>query len=79
MTESDNLAAALDAAAARWPGVSRGQLVVRLALEGDRLSRDRQAQERDRRRRLLTRAGREFAGTHARAELERMRDHDWPE
>jgi uncharacterized protein YfiM (DUF2279 family) len=32
VTETDELAAALDAAAARWPGLSRAQLLVRLAL-----------------------------------------------
>ena len=35
VTETDELAAALDAAAIRWPGVTRSQLLVRLALEGD--------------------------------------------
>lgn len=36
VTETDDLAEALDRAAKRWPGVSRPQLLVRLALEGDR-------------------------------------------
>lgn len=36
VTESDELAAALDAAARRHPGVSRPQLLVRLALEEHR-------------------------------------------
>lgn len=50
VTETDDLAAALDAAAQRWPGVSRPQLLVRLALEGHRTAQ--QAQEERRRRRL---------------------------
>ena len=32
ITETDDLAAALDAAAGRWPDLSRPQLLVRLAL-----------------------------------------------
>ncbi len=50
VTESDDLAVALDAAAKRWPGVSRGQLVLRLALEGHRASQ--RAQDERQRRRL---------------------------
>ena len=34
MTETDDLSAALDAAAHRWPDLSRSQLLVRLALDG---------------------------------------------
>lgn len=50
VTETDALAVALDAAAGRWPGLSRPQLLVRLALEGDRAAQD--ANEERRRRRL---------------------------
>lgn len=50
VTETNDLAAALDAAARRWPGLTRPQLLVRLALEGDRAAR--QADEERRRRRL---------------------------
>ena len=35
VTETDELAAALNVAAHRWPGLSRSQLLVRLALEGN--------------------------------------------
>jgi hypothetical protein len=38
VTETDDLARALDAAARRWPGLSRSQLLVRLAMEGDRVA-----------------------------------------
>jgi hypothetical protein len=34
VTETEALAAALDEAAERWPGLSRPQLLVRLALHG---------------------------------------------
>jgi hypothetical protein len=50
VTETDELAHALDAAAQRWPGVSRPQLLVRLALEAD--IADRRAREDRRQRRL---------------------------
>ena len=50
MTETDDLAQALDAAASRWPGLSRPQLLVRLALEGHQA--DQQARDERRRRRL---------------------------
>lgn len=36
VTETDELTSALDAAARRWPDLSRPQLLVRLALEGHR-------------------------------------------
>ena len=49
MTETDDLADALDEAARRWPDLSRAQLLVRLALEGHHAAQ--QAHD-DRRRRL---------------------------
>lgn len=58
VTESDDLAAALDAAARRWPGLTRPQLLVRLALEGDHAAQ--QAHEERRRRRLA--AVRHYSG-----------------
>jgi len=36
VTPNDELMNALERAAARWPGVSRSELVLRLALAGDR-------------------------------------------
>lgn len=50
VTETDDLADALNAAASRWPGLSRGQLLVQLALEGHRAA---QQNHDDRRRRRL--------------------------
>jgi len=50
VTETDDLAAALDAAAIKWPGLSRAQLLVRLALSA--ADAEAQAQEVLRRRRL---------------------------
>lgn len=61
VTETDDLARALDAAAARWPGLSRAQLLVRLALEGHRAAE----QAHDERRRHRLAALREHSGVLA--------------
>jgi hypothetical protein len=50
VTETDELAAALDDAARRWPALRRTQLIVRLALEGQRAAL--RADDERRRRRL---------------------------
>ena len=50
VTETDELAAALDEAARRWPTRSRGQLLARLAIEGHRAAQ--QAHDERRQRRL---------------------------
>jgi hypothetical protein len=77
VTETDELAAALDAAAVRYPGLSRAQLLTSLALEGQRLA---QRVQQDRRRQRLD-ALREHSGalTGAYGEdyLERLRQ-EWP-
>ena len=49
VTETDDLAVALDAAARRWPNVSRPKLLVRLALEGDHTAQRAHEQQRQRR------------------------------
>ncbi|MBA2575880.1 MAG: hypothetical protein H0V05_04435 [Euzebyaceae bacterium] len=77
VTETDDLANALDAAASRWPGVSRPQLLVRLALEGHRAAQ--QAHDERRRRRLA--AVREHSGiltgAYGPGYLEQLRE-EWP-
>jgi hypothetical protein len=77
ITETDDLAAALDLAARRWPGVSRPQLLVKLALAAaEPLERIHQ---QARRTAALDRinAG-EFSGMYPPDYLERLRE-DWPE
>jgi hypothetical protein len=78
VTETDDLAEALDAAARRWPGLSRPQLLVRLALEGHRAAE--QAREERRRRRLD--AVRKYSGcvkgVYGPDYLKNLRE-DWPE
>lgn len=77
VTETDDLAAALDAAAVRWPELTRSQLLVRLALEGHRAAE--QAREQRQRRRLA--AIREHSGVLTGAYgpdyLRRLRE-EWP-
>lgn len=58
VTETDDLAQALDEAASRWPDLSRAQVLVQLALEGHRAA---QKVHEDRRRRRLA-AVREHSG-----------------
>lgn len=58
VTETDQLAAALHDAACQWPGLIRAQLVVRLALEGQRTC----GRDRDGRRRLKLAAVRKHSG-----------------
>jgi len=50
VTEADDLARALDAAESRWPGLSRAQILVKLALEGHLAAQ--QAHDDHRRRKL---------------------------
>lgn len=77
VTETDDLAAALDAAAVRWPELSRPQLLVRLALEGDRAAQ--QAHDERRRRRLA--AVRQHSGiltgAYGADYLHKLRE-EWP-
>ena len=77
VTETDDLAHALDEAARRWPGLSRAQLVVRLAMEGHRAAE----QARDERRRRRLEAIRAYsgclAGIYGPDYLKRLRE-DWP-
>lgn len=76
ITETDDLAAALDAAAAAWPDVSRPQLLVKLAIA----AAEPLAAEARRARRLAAidriEAG-EFDGLYAPDYMEKLRE-DWP-
>lgn len=77
VTETDELARALDAAAERWPGLSRPQLLVRLALEAN--VADRRARENRRQRRLaaVRRHSGVLTGTYGPDYLAGLRD-EWP-
>jgi hypothetical protein len=77
VTETDDLAAALDAAAARWPDLPRAQLLVRLALEGHRAAqRAHEARHRRRLAALRTHSG-ALTGVYGPDYLQRLRE-EWP-
>ncbi len=77
MTETDELAAALDAAAARNPGVSRGQLLTRLALEGHGVAQQAQAERRRHRLDALRAHSGSLTGAYDPEHRERLRE-EWP-
>jgi hypothetical protein len=78
VTETDEVAQALDLAARRWPGESRGRLLVRLLEVGAaRLAADDRA-ERGRRAQLLDEFSATYADAYPAGYLEELRE-DWPE
>lgn len=77
VTETDDLAAALDAAAIRWPNLSRGQLLVQLALEGHRAAQEAHEPRRQRRLAALREHSGALTGTYGPHYLERLRE-EWP-
>lgn len=77
VTESDELASALDAAALQWPSLSRSQLIVRLALEGHaRVEEDIDSRRSGRLTRLRAHAG-AGSGAYGGGYLDDLRA-DWP-
>ncbi|WP_147263000.1 hypothetical protein [Geodermatophilus sp. TF02-6] len=78
MTETDELAVALDAASLRWPGLTRTQLVARLALEGHRAAQEAAQERIERRRAALRGLNGVFTGLYGPDYLERVRE-GWPE
>lgn len=78
MTETDDLAQALDEASRRWPDLSRSQLVVHLALQGHQA--DRLAAQTLRRQRLdaIQRHSGTLTDVYEPGYLEDLRA-DWPE
>ncbi|MGH9055318.1 MAG: hypothetical protein ACRDYY_05550 [Acidimicrobiales bacterium] len=78
MTETDDLAAALDEAAHVWPELSRAQLVVRLALEGHRAAMAERGHRREHRLAALRAHNGVLTGTYGNGYLEDLRA-DWPE
>ena len=77
VTETDALAAALDAAARRWPGLSRPRLLTRLALEGHRAAEAATRESRAARLAAVERHAGVAAGTYGSGYLERLRT-EWP-
>lgn len=78
ITETDEVARALDAAAARWPGEPRSKLVVRLILENGADVAEVSAEETARRRAALDAIGDRFRGMYPPGYREELRN-EWPE
>jgi len=77
VTETDDLSPALDAAAHRWPDLSRPQLLVRLALEGHRAAQQAQSERRHRRRAAVRKHSGVLTGTYGPDYLRRLHE-EWP-
>jgi hypothetical protein len=77
VTETDDLAAALDDAASRWPDLSRAQLLVRLALEGHRAAQHARDERRRRRVQAIQDHSGSLKGVYGADYLEHLRE-DWP-
>lgn len=79
LTETDELAAALDEAARRWPedAHSRSCLLLRLVATGQQAISNELARERRRRREAVEGTHGQFRGVYGPGYLERLRD-EWP-
>ena len=79
LTETDDLAAALDAAARRWPedASSRSRLLLRLVDAGQRAIGEDGERERAHRRAAVDRTHGQFSGVYGPEYLDRLRD-EWP-
>ncbi len=77
VTETDDLAEALDEAARRWPGLTRPQLLVRLAMEGHHAAEQRRDQRRRRRVEAIRTYSGSLTGAYGPDYLKHLRE-DWP-
>jgi hypothetical protein len=77
VTETDDLAEALNDAARRWPDLSRAQLLVRLALEGHRAVQQTRGERRRRRLEAVRTYSGCLEGVYGPDYLTDLRE-DWP-
>lgn len=77
MTETDDLAHALDAGEARWPNLSRAQILVQLALEGHRAAQRVRDEVRLGKLAALREHSGMLTGAYGRAYLDGLRE-EWP-
>lgn len=78
ITETDDVAAALDEAAERWPGESRSDLLRRLVREGRHALATARDERSASRLAAIDRASGSMTGVYGPDELARLRE-DWPE
>ena len=75
ITETDEIAAALDAAAARWPDVSsRRELLLRLVEQGREVIENEREDAVDRRRAAIRRTSGTLTRAYDARYLDRLRD-----
>lgn len=73
ITETDEIAEALAAAASRWPGLTSGELLRRLVAEGHTSLRESQAAERA----VVARTAGALTGVYSADYLAELRE-EWP-
>lgn len=78
VTETDEVARALDAAQHRWPGEPRSRLLVRLITDNARAVSDLNEEESARRLRVLNDVAGSFPGLSQPGWREELRN-EWPE
>jgi hypothetical protein len=80
ITETDEIARALDDAAVRWPEDrdSRARLIARLVREGHRATSDRLSSDAEDRREAIRATSGALTGVYPDDYLESLR-RDWPE
>ncbi len=79
VTETEEIARAIDEAARRWPEeASRARLLARLVAEGHRALLREDEVRRERRRAVVRETAGAGAGWYGPGHLERLRE-DWPE
>ena len=78
ITETDEVARALDAAERRWPGEPRSRLIVRLVTENGEVLTEVSEAEAERRRAAVEAIAGTFPGLSDPRFLKELRD-EWPE